>query len=48
MKNDVLYLLKSWMLTPFETYMLFSIELLWSTCAPTQDSPIDLIQKGDN
>ena len=27
---------------------ILSIEILWSTFAPTQDSPIDLIQKGDN
>ena len=41
-------LLKSWMLTPFKTYMHFSIELLWSTFTPMQDSPIDLMLKGDN
>ena len=36
------------MLTPFKTYMHFSIEMLWSAFMPTQDSPIDLMQKGDN
>ena len=36
------------MLTPFETYMHFSMEMIWSTFAPTQDSPIDLMLKGDN
>ena len=39
-------LLKSWMLTPFETHMYFSIEMLWSTFAPTPNSPIDSMQKG--
>ena len=36
------------MLIPFETSRHFSIEMLWSTFAPAQDSPIDLMQKGDN
>ena len=36
------------MLTPFETYMHFSIEMLWSTFTPTPHSPIDLVLKGDN
>ena len=36
------------MLTPFETYMCFSIEMLWSTFASTQDFPIESMIKGDN
>ena len=33
---------------PFGDLYAFSIELLWSTFIPTQDSPIDLMLKGDN
>ena len=36
------------MLTPFETYMCFSIEMLWSTLTSTSDCPIDAMIKGDN
>ena len=36
------------MLTPFETHIYFSIEMLWSTFTPMQDSSIDPMLKGDN
>ena len=36
------------MLTPFETYIYFPIEMLWSTFASPQDSLIDSMIKGDN
>ena len=32
---------------PFETHMHFSIEMLWTTFAPTQDSSIDPMQSED-
>ena len=36
------------MSNPFETHTYFSIEMLWSTFTPTQDSAIDPVIKGDN
>ena len=47
-KKSCFILMKSWMLAPFETHMYFSMEMLWSTFVPIQDSPIDPMQKGDN
>ena len=31
-----------------ETHAYFSLEMLWSTLAPAQDSSIDPMLKGDN
>ena len=47
MKNNIIILLTSWRLTPFQTHTGFSIEMLWTIFTPTQNSPIDLMLTED-
>ena len=37
----IIILLKSWMYTPLQTHVEFSIEMQWTIFRPTQNFPID-------